>query len=297
MDLSYRQEVGVGAIVIAGLTLFTVGMLWLSGKPIVNKGIAVRVVFTNVAGLKEGDPVMVSGVRVGRVAKVQLQGTGRVTITMDLSNDERVRPRRDAGATVSALDFFGAKFVDYFPGSADAYLTKDQVIVGTRQEQLADLASGVATRANELLGNAKQFVSPQLSEDLHNTLVALQRGLTALTTVAHGPMVGEATQTLESAHRVMARFDTLLGNANVQQTGMRVDTLTRNLSQLTTQLTRSTATLDSLLEKVNRGEGTLGRLATDTLVYNDLHRTLDAMTKLLEDLKLNPQRYFHLKVF
>ena len=52
MDLSYRQEVGVGAIVIAGLTLFTVGMLWLSGKPIINKGIAVRAVFTNVAGLK-----------------------------------------------------------------------------------------------------------------------------------------------------------------------------------------------------------------------------------------------------
>ena len=33
MELSYKEEVGVGAMVILGLIAFTVGMFWLTGHP------------------------------------------------------------------------------------------------------------------------------------------------------------------------------------------------------------------------------------------------------------------------
>jgi phospholipid/cholesterol/gamma-HCH transport system substrate-binding protein len=96
---------------------------------------------------------------------------------------------------------------------------------------------------------------------------------------------------------VLARFDTLLANANVQKTGMRVDTLTANLSRLTGQLANSTASLDSLLSKISRGQGTLGKMATDTVMYQDIHKTLDALSSLLNDLRERPGRYLTVKVF
>jgi phospholipid/cholesterol/gamma-HCH transport system substrate-binding protein len=73
--------------------------------------------------------------------------------------------------------------------------------------------------------------------------------------------------------------------------------LTANLQQLTTQLARSTTTLNDLMARINRGEGTLGKLATDTLLYGDLHKALDAVTNLLNDLRERPGRYLTVKVF
>jgi phospholipid/cholesterol/gamma-HCH transport system substrate-binding protein len=298
MDLTYKQEVGVGALVLAGLTLFVLGLFWFSGRSISHKGVYAHVVFTNVAGLKEGDPVLISGVKVGRVSKVQLERVGRVDVTLELSGDPRVRPRTSAQAAVAALDFFGAKTIDYSPGSEDdPFLPASSFIVGSKTQDIQDIASGIATRANELIGNATGLVSQQLATDIHNTLIATQRGMTALTEASQGPLVQQSTATLAELQKVMSRIDTLLGNANVKQAGLRIDTLTANLQRLTGQLATSTGTLNDLLSKVNRGEGTLGKLATDTLVYGDIHRTLDALQLLLNDLRDRPGRYLTVKIF
>ena len=77
MELSYKEEVGVGAMVILGLIAFTVGMFWLTGRSITSKGVSVPVVFKNISGLKEGDPVRVSGVKKGRVGQVRLERVPR----------------------------------------------------------------------------------------------------------------------------------------------------------------------------------------------------------------------------
>ncbi|HET7252102.1 MAG TPA: MlaD family protein [Gemmatimonadales bacterium] len=298
MDMTYKQEMGVGALVLAGLVLFVVGMFWFSGRSISHKGVLARVVFTNVAGLKEGDPVLISGVKVGRVSKVSLERVGKVMVTLELSGDPRVRPRASAAAVVSSVDLFGAKMIDYSPGAeTDSFLPPASVITGTKSQELSDIASGVATNANELIGNAKGLVSAQLSEDIHNTMIATQRGMAALTAATNGPLVSQSTKALSELEHVMARFDTLLANANVQKTGMRVDTLTANLARLTSQLANSTASLDTLLGKISRGQGTLGKMATDTVMYADIHKTLDALSSLLNDLRERPGRYLTVKVF
>src|SRR2546428_9597851 len=77
MDLTYKQEVTVGALVLVGFLVFTSFMFWLTGRSIVSKAVPVQVEFANVQGLKEGDPVRVSGVKKGRVGPVRLAGVGR----------------------------------------------------------------------------------------------------------------------------------------------------------------------------------------------------------------------------
>src|SRR5436309_1446760 len=276
MDLTYKQEIGVGALVLMGLAVFTVGLFWLTGRSIKSSGIRTEVVFANVSGLKQGDPVMVSGVKVG----------------LELSSD--VKPHIDASAAVGSTDFFGARFVDFSPGDDQKpFLADGHPIAGTAPPALMDVATGVATRANELIGNASGIVNQQLAEDIHNTLVATQRGLNVLTEAGSGPMIRQATATLSSVERVMAHIDTILGSG----AGKRVDSLSNNLVALTNELSHATASLNGLLAKVNKGEGTLGRLASDSTLYNDLHKTLNALTDLLTDPKERPGRYAHVKVF
>ena len=290
MDLAYKQEIGVGALVLMGLAVFTVGLFWLTGRSIKSTGVKAQVVFANVSGLKQGDPVMVSGVKKGRVQSVKLERVGKVDVVLELASD--VKPHIDASASVGSTDFFGARFVDFSPGDDQKpYLQDGHQIIGTTPPALMDVATGVATRANELIGNASGIVNQQLAEDIHNTLVATQRGLNVLTEAGSGPMIRQATATLSSVERVMAHIDTILGN------GKRIDSLGSNITDLTNQLSQATASLNGLLAKVNKGEGTLGRLASDSTLYNDLHKTLNALTDLLTDLKERPGRYVHVKVF
>ncbi len=296
MDLTYRQEVTVGALVLVGFVVFTGFMFWLTGRSLVSKAVPVRVTFGDVSGLKEGDPVRVSGVKKGRVGPVRLERVGRVTVTLQL--DPEVRPHKDATATVAAADFLGAKYVDYNPGVNDTLLPSGGSIKGVTQEQFADVAQRAATSANELIANVNKGLNPgQLASDIHNTLMATQRGMNALTTATNGPAVQQTQATLKSLERVMAHLDTLLGAANAQTTGKRLDTLSTNLTQLTGRLADATGSLKQLLDKMDRGEGTLGKMASDTMLYRNLNNTLTSLTALMNDLRERPGRYLTVKVF
>jgi phospholipid/cholesterol/gamma-HCH transport system substrate-binding protein len=297
MEVRYKEEVAVGAMVIIGLIVFTMGMFWLTGRSIVSKGVAVQVVFKNVMGLKEGDPVRISGVKKGQVDHVELAGVGKVTVRVRLDPD--VAPHRDATATVASADFLGAKFVDYNPGSADsALLGPGKPISGLAEEQLADVAVRAASSANQLIEGVNKGLNPgELAQDIHNTLIATQRGMNALTQVAKGPTVDQAKTTLQAVERVMARLDTVLGASGAANTGRHLDTLTTNLAQLTGQLSAATSSLNDVLGKMNRGDGTLGKMATDTMLYKNLSATLASLTALLDDLKERPGRYLTVKVF
>jgi phospholipid/cholesterol/gamma-HCH transport system substrate-binding protein len=296
VDPTYKQEVTVGALVLVGFVVFTGFMFWLTGRSIVSKAVPVQVVFKNVSGLKEGDPVRVSGVTKGRVGQVRLIRMGQVSVTLTI--DPEVRPHKDARATVASADFLGAKFVDYDPGISDTILPKNTPIQGVTEEQFADVAQGAAKSAQELIANLNKGLNPgQLADDIHNTLLATQRGMNALTQATNGPAIQQTQATLKSLERVMSHLDTLLGSANPSATGKRLDTLSTNLTQLTGRLADATGSLKTLLDKMDKGEGTLGKMATDTVLYNNLNATLKSLTELLTDLKERPGRYLTVKVF
>src|SRR5690349_2359214 len=285
MDLTYKQEVGVGAIVLVGVAVFLAGMFWLTGQSIHATGVSVDVMFESVAGLKQGDPVLVSGVKKGRVARVALERVKSVRVTLDIQRD--VAPHIDASAAVAAMDLFGAKFIDYNPGSRDELLARGRVITGSSTPDITDVAQGVANRANELMENAANIVSDRLGEDIHNTLVVTQRAMATLANAPEGPFVKQTTRTLEATERVMQKVDSMLGSG----TGANIDSISRNLARLTDHLGHTTAQLDTLLSRMNRGEGTLGRLAADTMMYHDLHELSVSLTKLLTDLQEHPDKY------
>ena len=106
---------------------------------------------------------------------------------------------------------------------------------------------------------------------------------------------------LESAVENLAVFSQTLG-ANAG----RVDSIVGNLDRLSAQLsderfvgnlTHAVKGLDALIARINAGEGTLGRLATDDALYASLNEASANLSALLADLKQYPGRYVHLSVF
>lgn len=291
MDLRYSREVTVGTIVIVAILVFVFGTMWLSGRSVGGDEL-VRIQFADVSGLKEASPVRVSGVPVGKVETIEFVDVGKVLV--GVSVPDRVRPRSDAAAEIVSISLVGDYAIDFNPGRSPQPLPSDRVIIGRQKEDLTDKAAELSDRADSVLIGAQAIVNQRTADELHATLKALQGTLGAAEQTmqlygssSRGPSA-ELARTLVSVQRLSGRLDSTLANPALANTLTRADTLTASLNSATTRLANATAQLDSLLAGVNRGEGTIGKLATDSGLYYDFRDLAAQMKSVLAELQKNP---------
>lgn len=293
MELRYRREAAVGVLIIVATAVFVFGIMWLRGKSL-RTGALVEITFADVSGLKVGDPVRTSGVTVGQVQDIRLIAPGKVDVFLELTSARA--PRRDARATVRSLDFFGARYVDYDPGIAAQPLPATDSIPGAREPDLGEVVAGVANPGRAALSNAEQFLSPQTAAQLRALLVDARTAVGQIGTATEAGS-HEAIGAVMELRKVLQRLDLLLGTDDAATTLRGMRDASRNLAQVTATLERTTTSLDSILAKINSGRGSIGRMVNDTTLASDLHSASTALTELLTDLKANPGRYIHVRVF
>lgn len=281
MDVRYSRELTVGTLVLIAVALFIFGTMWLSGRSI-TEGNLIRIQFPNAAGLKKASPVRVSGVAVGKVERIQFRGVGDILVTASLRDD--IQPKRDATAQIVSVSLVGDYAVDLEPGRAVEPLPEGAVIPGRQEAGLTGMAEGLAGRADTLLGNLNVMTGAETTEDLRQTLRAMQRALDVMARELP-PTTRAAADAMQSFDALAARLDSTLASPGV---AARVDTITANLAAMTGELTRTGARLDSVLMLVQRGEGTLGRMATDSTLYYNLVGVTASLDSLLTTLRRDP---------
>jgi phospholipid/cholesterol/gamma-HCH transport system substrate-binding protein len=88
-----------------------------------------------------------------------------------------------------------------------------------------------------------------------------------------------------------------VGREELDQAIARADSTLVELQAAGGNLARATSSLESILERLDRGEGTLGRLTTDEALYENFNSTLEEVRALARDLRENPGRYIRLRFF
>lgn len=291
MDLRYTREATVGTIVIVAVLVFVFGTMWLSGRSVGSDNL-VHIQFANVSGLKRASPVRISGVNVGKVERIEFQDVGKVLVTASIP--PRIRPKVDADATIVSITLVGDYAVDFDPGQAAELLPPGRVIIGSKEIGLSDRAVGLSDRADSLLIGAQAIVNQKTADQLYATMTALQGTLRAAqrTMEVYGnPKAGptaELTQTMAALRQMSSRLDSTLANPVLARTLNRADTLTGNLAAMTSQLTSTSARLDTLLDNMNQGKGTLGKFATDSGLYRDMRDVSQSLKKLVDELTKHP---------
>jgi phospholipid/cholesterol/gamma-HCH transport system substrate-binding protein len=290
MATRYVREAIVGTLVILAVTIFVLGTMWLSGRTLREHEV-VRVQFSDVQGLKRASPVNISGVKVGRVDQIQLVDVGKVIVS--LSIPPRIQPRTDASAVITAIGVVGDYVVDFNPGKAQP-LPPGQVILGRTRTGITERAAQLGDRADSVLMGLQEVANEETARDLRGTLRSLQRTLNTserairnLGDAEKGP-AAELGRTMVALRKLSERLDSTLANPALNRALSRSDTLTSNLAAMTGQLANVSAHLDSLLAATNRGRGTIGKLATDSGLYQDLRDLSAEMRGLVAELQKNP---------
>lgn len=286
MDLHYQKEITVGTLVLVGIALFVVGTMWLKGATFHPSGRVAVIRFDNIQGLKVDNEVTVSGYPVGKVKSIEFKEPGRVMVTVTLPPDLAVKT--DASAAIVSGFFSNDSRLTLDPGTAGAApLPPDGIINGSIERGLFAKGASLADRADSVLIGVQAIANQRTADELTRTLKSLQQVLTTLN--QHLPQTStEAQKTMVSLRHLSEHLDSTLSTIPVKNTVERADTLARNLSTMSTQLNATGARLDTLLQRINAGQGTIGKFATDSGLYTDSRAALQALKVLIDELNKHP---------
>jgi phospholipid/cholesterol/gamma-HCH transport system substrate-binding protein len=95
--------------------------------------------------------------------------------------------------------------------------------------------------------------------------------------------------------RILGSTDT--ATADLRRVAADLRGLTGAAARQQEALERIIANTDSLMLRVNAGEGTIGKLSRDTTLYTESVQAVRSLREMLQDMRANPRRYFSFSVF
>jgi phospholipid/cholesterol/gamma-HCH transport system substrate-binding protein len=289
MDYQFRNLTALGFLVIIAGVVFVWGFFFLMGDPILSGGDEVVVVMDDGAGLNRGDRVQLHGVQVGTVRGVQLRSADRVNVRIKIDNN--VRLPADTRALTRA-DVFGATTVDLLPGQALVMLQGGDTIRGMAQKALPDLASELGGQARILLASADSLLSPKAVSDLRATAAVLPGTAQQLQDA-----FAELTYAAGALRRMAEELERAQAGSSAGETLADVRASARAATHALTTMDVGLSSFASVMEKIDSGHGSLGRLINDDSLHEELTATLREMRELAADVKLNPRKYVTVRVF
>ena len=119
MQTSPSRDFAVGLFVLIGLGALAYLSLQVGGLS-TSGGLVLNATFTQIGGLAERAPVVISGVKVGKVTKIQLSDDLRAKVTLDV--DRKLELPVDTSASIRTAGLLGDQFIELQPGPEDALL-------------------------------------------------------------------------------------------------------------------------------------------------------------------------------
>jgi phospholipid/cholesterol/gamma-HCH transport system substrate-binding protein len=291
MEGDRRLSVVVGFFVIGALALFAAAVLSLTAQngPWIARYTLVAY-FENGQGLIDGAPVRLAGKDIGIVESVAFAEPGsnkppvRVTLHVDKSVRERIRG--DSRATIGTIGLLGDKYVEITMGGQEAPVLADgsEIQTITPSDLFAvvqkgtDALDGVATLAANVNKVVEQFNEAKggarvadVAKGASDIIDQVQKGKGLLHSLIYDEYKGKG---VESISRSLATLDGVLDEiAHGRGLAHKVIYEPESKIEPLAKADSAAAHLDSILAKIDRGEGTLGLLVSDPSLYNDL-RTL-----------------------
>ncbi len=308
--MKLSKEVQVGILMTAALAALIWGLNYLKGKDIFTSRNRYYAVYQNVDGLVSSNPVFMNGYRIGIVNSIDFMPdkSGNLVVTLLIDNDVFVS--KNSVAKIFSSDLIGTKAMRIDLGTDLVPLQDEDTIH-------AELEFSLAQQVGKQVGPIK---------DKTERLIVTMDSLAAMLYNLFDPGtknnlregIGHLNKTLGSVDELVSsdrsKLGIMLGNlssitTNLKNNNEQINNILDNLSSVSDSLAathfastvaKADLTLEQMsqvMEKINKGQGTLGQLVNNDTLYQHLDQSAHDLDELLKDLKANPKRYVHLSVF
>lgn len=251
--------------------------------------------FTNVEGLRPGAIVWLYGLESGEVQSIDVNDSGAL-IKISLKKSTFKLLRSDATAIIKAMGIMGDKFVEITPGKSADHLPAADTICGIKSKSIDEII-------NTSTSTLEQF------DRLVGSLTALTLAISD-SSGSLGKLISNTTlydNFSEAAGSVKQITDQLRYSKGTLNRMIKDSLLYVNLNNTVEELEEMTTAIRSTFGNIDAGldNGSLAAaLFSDTDLVDSLRQTISSyhtaatsISKLLQDIKANPKKYFSLKVF
>jgi phospholipid/cholesterol/gamma-HCH transport system substrate-binding protein len=293
--LKISKEVKTAVLVLFGIVLFIYLFNYLKGEDLFSDTVTYYTEFDYNA-LSTNSQVTIRGNAVGKIEEIKYDfETGKTVVyfsvdpKLEFSTNSTVR-LYETGimggnnlAIIDAHDGDLAKKGDFIKSEVQPGL------VSSLRENFSGLSSNLDSTlrsADSLMVNLTDVIKDPSDDGLQSAISELKKTLEAYKNLSYS-IQGMISENDEKVASILQNFETTSGN---------ISELTEELKALEINKTVETfegtlASLNSVLSKIDEGQGSLGKLINDDSLYSNLEAASKEMEELLRDIKLHPKRY------
>ncbi|MEO0734826.1 MAG: MlaD family protein [Bacteroidota bacterium] len=327
-----RYEVKIGILAIIAIAAAFWGYKFIQGTNLFSSANVYHAYYDNVAGLTIGTPVQISGVNIGSVSNIQLDQQERlVRVEMDVKDGVNVP--KGTVATISTVSLLGEKAIEFTYekpcfGDGDCLDSGSELEAATKSI-LASFTGGAAGESpldgiKDQLGSVVDSLEYMLfSKDSDNPIARSTQDL-AVTMENLKYATGRLQRIMDAnAGEINATFDNLatvtgtlsekqaaiagiidnadqltgkLSAVDIDKTMAEVNAAVTDLRGTLSEAEKAVGGVTSIMNKVNKGEGTLGKLLSDDArMYHQINSAMRSLDSLTTDFAERPYRFVPFK--
>ena len=312
-----RKEIKVGFVFVLATTILIWGLMFLKGLELLKPSRTFYAVYDQVNGLVAANPVSIKGLKVGQVKKLYFDTRNPKNIIVELYILGDYPIPKNSSARIFSSSLLGSPEIEIIPGgsavmakSGDTLLSLTEATLGQEvNKQLLPLK----TKAENLISSidtVATIIQQVLNKNTRDNLVeAIEHVKQTLANIAH------TTQNLDTLMvsqrhnlgKIITNVESI--SSNLQQNNGKITNILNNFSSLSdslakaripytiAQVNKAVGDLDVTLQKINKGEGSVGQLLNNEQLYKEVEKAARDLNLLLEDIKANPSRYLKVSVF
>ncbi len=301
-----KKEVKIGIYAIVILLCAWAGVRFLSGVDVFGRHAIYYARYEQVNGVQNAAPVMIRGVKIGKVSEIRVAPDNPTSVEVVLSIPRSYRLPVDSEARICSTSIMGGKAIEIILGSSPEILESGAAIdSGYEKDLMSSVGSELDYYKDKITTLVENFNTTlqSLNALVDNNNKSITEALSHLNSIAAGldGAIGKDKEQLAEIVSSIDKFTKALSenSAHIDSIMTNIDSVTSDLAAKNAgeSLGASLAELNSVLAKINGGEGTVGRLMHDEQLYANLAQASANLSALLADLKEHPKRYVHFSLF
>ena len=300
------RELKSGIIAIIIIALFVWGYNFLKGKDLFEANTRrFYIEYNNIQGLNEASVVTINGLKVGSVIDIHFntnpEKRGKLVVEIMLENDFEFS--KNSIAKVYSASLMGGQNLAIIPNYDGEMAMSGDYLKG---EVESDIFSTVGEKLNPLQAKLENVI---VSAD--SLFLGVNQILNKNTRASLNKSVKNLEYTIAGVRKTVESVNSMLDSSStdLKETVRNTKYITENLSKVSDTLANSNlgeimrkaeqtlVSVNSLLDGIDKGKGTLGKLVNDTAMYDNLTNVSKELEELLREMKLNPKRFVHFSLF
>lgn len=302
--MKFSREFKTGILVIAASVILILGYNFLKGTSLFKEERIFFVKYDNVEGLMPEANVTVNGLPVGKVKQIFISEKSRDVTVSFMVDSPNFHFSKSSKIQLYNPGLIGGKALAIFPDYDNLQMAKiGDTLVGIMEKGMMEVVADKVIPLGDDLGNTLARLDTLLMglnevldekgkehlrssfENIDNTMVSLNEATTSINTLleVNNKKISTSIDNFEKTSNNLVRISDSLATLDTQK--------------LVHEIEQTIAGLNNVVNSLEDGEGSIGKLLKDDNLYQNLEGASKELEELMRDIKLNPKRYVHFSIF